>query len=146
MGVVHGDGEWIDPGGAELAPAFGVEPVAPTTKVVHLFDRGDVRDLGKVVDLVAAAGFPVHAAEIGVAVGLDLAADLIRGRQPPDPVGPMGVVVCKQSLGVGSAPIRLDQGRFVVGQRHQLDVRQVHRAARERRGFIAGLHAGSRLP
>ena len=58
----------------------------------------------------------------------------------------MRVVVRKQPLGVGSAPVRLDEGRFVLGQRHQLDVRQVHRAARERRGFITGLHAGSRLP
>ena len=72
------------------------------------------------------AGLPIHAGEVAVAIGLDLAPDALGVRQTPQVVRSVRVLVGEECAGVGALTLGVRLGHLGVGQRCQLDISDAH--------------------
>ena len=141
MRVLHGHAQRVDALVAEDAPAFGHESVALASEILRGVARRRLADGAEIVGAIAGGGFPVDPAEVRVAIGLDLAADLVGSGGPIRPVRPVRVVVRKQPPPVGSGAVQLEGAHLVGVERHELDISNRRVRALHRARCVARRHA-----
>jgi len=135
--VLGRDGKRIETGVAEGAPALGVEPVAGALEVLDAVERRQAPRRAEIVEEIALGGLPVKAPEVGVAIRLDLAQDLLARPRAPEVLVAVAVVVSVQSAGLRALPVGRQHGDLAVGEWYQLDVGQARDLAPVRRRLVA---------